>query len=107
MALVAVTALAASALTATAIRLFDDQPDQLVVATTTADGSTASSPTGTLDVASLVARTTPGVVSIRVTTKGTDVLQRPVTAEGAGTGFVATADGVIYTNAHVVAGAAP
>jgi serine protease Do len=65
----------------------------------------AARPTAPLDTASIVARTTPSVVSIRVTTTGTDIFQQQVTEEGAGTGFVATADGLIYTNAHVVNGA--
>jgi serine protease Do len=62
-------------------------------------------PAAAMDAAAVVARTTPSVVSIRVTTTGTDVFQQQVTQEGAGTGFVATADGLIYTNAHVVNGA--
>lgn len=65
----------------------------------------SSRPEASLDTASIVARTTPSVVSIRTTISGTDIFQQQVTEEGTGTGFVATADGLIYTNAHVVSGA--
>ena len=59
-------------------------------------------PSDAIDVADIVARTTQSVVSIRVTMTGTDIFQQQVSEEGTGTGFVATADGLIYTNAHVV-----
>lgn len=57
------------------------------------------------NITSIVARTTPSVVSIHVKTTGTDIFQQQVTQEGTGTGFVASATGLIYTNAHVVADA--
>ena len=67
----------------------------------------ASAPTvsGTgsgIDVASIVAATTPSVVRIQSTITGTDIFQQPITETGTGTGFVGSADGLIYTNAHVV-----
>ena len=75
--------------------------------TVTAAGSASEAPRAPqlLDTTSIVARTTPSVVSIRVTSTGTDVFQQQITQEGTGTGFVASADGLIYTNAHVVADA--
>lgn len=77
--------------------------------TGTSAGSTAvvstSGATG-IDVASIVAATTPSVVRIQSTITGTDIFQQPITETGTGTGFVASADGLIYTNAHVVGDAA-
>jgi putative serine protease PepD len=64
----------------------------------------ATSNSGAIDVAGVVAAVQPSTVSIT-----TSVQQRmgPFTqyAEGAGTGIVLDADGHILTNAHVVAGA--
>lgn len=53
-----------------------------------------------LDVAGVVAKAGPAVVSIHV-----DVARGFGTATGAGTGVVLTADGEVLTNAHVVDGA--
>jgi putative serine protease PepD len=55
-----------------------------------------------IDTVSIVANSKPSVVSINTITTGTDIFQQPVTEQGTGTGFVASADGLIYTNAHVV-----
>ena len=53
-----------------------------------------------LDVAGVVAKAEPAVVSIQV-----DVANGLRTATGAGTGVILTADGEVLTNAHVVDGA--
>jgi serine protease Do len=105
-AAVAVTALCSSALGAGAAVLVtrDDSSSPSAAQVAAALPATAR-PAAALDTSSIVARTTPSVVSIRVTTTGTDVFQQQVTEEGTGTGFFATADGLIYTNAHVVADA--
>ena len=80
----------------------DDDP-----AATTASGGRATGPGRalllngqTLDVAGIVAKAEPGVVSIQVAFGG-----RGFGGAGAGTGVILTADGEILTNAHVVEGA--
>ena len=103
-AAVAITAVCASGLGAGVGVLAtrgDGGNNTSVAAPSNAQASTAR-PAALLDTASIVANTTPSVVSIRVTTTGTDIFQQQVTQQGTGTGFVATADGLIYTNAHVV-----
>jgi S1-C subfamily serine protease len=107
LAAIAVTALCSSAVGAGAAILVtnDDQPAAAAPATAAPDTGSTPRPAAALDTPSIVARTTPSVVSIRVTTSGTNIFQQSVTEEGAGTGFVARADGLIYTNAHVVNGA--
>jgi S1-C subfamily serine protease len=103
---IAATALLSSALTAGAVHLLDGDDDHVVPAAAAPRDDAASAPTsGPLGVADIVASATPGVVAIRTQTVGTGIFNQPITAEGAGTGFVASADGLIYTNAHVVADA--
>ena len=57
------------------------------------------------DVSNLVADVRDGVVSIRTTVIDPRDIFQTTTVEGAGTGFVVDADGLVATNAHVVAGA--
>jgi serine protease Do len=47
----------------------------------------------------------PSVVAINVETTQTDVFGRPVTGEGAGSGWIIDPKGIIVTNNHVVEGA--
>jgi S1-C subfamily serine protease len=71
-------------------------------------GSTAEEMSATgdiVDVSQLVADVRDGVVSIRTTVIDPRDIFQTTTVEGAGTGFVIDADGLIATNAHVVAGA--
>ncbi len=58
-----------------------------------------------LDVAAVLARAQPAVVTVRTQLVGTDATLQPVAEQGTGTGVVVAADGVIVTNNHVVAGA--
>ena len=104
--LVAATALCSAALGAGAgvLATRDDGASAQVSGTASVLPATAR-PAEALDTPSIVARTTPSVVSIRTTSTGTDIFQQPVTEEGAGTGFIASKDGLIYTNAHVVSDA--
>lgn len=55
---------------------------------------------GSLDVAQLVAKVEPAVVSIEATSN-----QGPFSSTSAGSGIILTADGEVLTNAHVVEGA--
>jgi S1-C subfamily serine protease len=57
------------------------------------------------DIQEILAKVQPAVVAIRTRTLSLGDFLRPEPAEGAGTGFVISPDGVIVTNNHVVAGA--
>ncbi|HEY2333354.1 MAG TPA: trypsin-like peptidase domain-containing protein [Acidimicrobiales bacterium] len=57
----------------------------------------------TLDVAGVVAKAGPSVVTIQTEIGGTS--QSNATGEAAGTGIILTSDGEIVTNAHVIEGA--
>ncbi len=56
-------------------------------------------------IADVVARVKPSVVAINVETTGSDIFGRPVTNEGAGSGWIIDSNGIIVTNNHVVEGA--
>ena len=64
----------------------------------------AGTPTG-IDVRAVLAKAEPAVVTVRTRLVGQDSFAQPVAEQGTGTGVVVAADGVIVTNAHVVAGA--
>ncbi len=54
------------------------------------------------DMVDVVTLVRPSVVSIDVTTIGYDIFNRPVTEQGAGSGWIIDPNGVIVTNNHVV-----
>lgn len=56
-------------------------------------------------IAAIVDQIEPSIVAIRTQRIGRDLFFQAIPSRGAGTGIVATADGHILTNAHVVAGA--
>jgi serine protease Do len=56
-------------------------------------------------IADVVARVKPSVVAINVETTQADILGRPVTGEGAGSGWIIDSSGIVVTNNHVVEGA--
>ena len=56
------------------------------------------------DIQEVLAKVQPAVVAIRTRSLSLGDFLRPEPAEGAGTGFVISPDGVIVTNNHVVAG---
>jgi S1-C subfamily serine protease len=58
-----------------------------------------------VDIHAVIERVTPGVVQIRTEALDASDTRRPFPVSGAGSGFVISADGVIVTNAHVIAGA--
>src|SRR5687768_12246712 len=88
----------------------------LLVATVKDDGTAAPSGTPAFsnntskiaragDIQEILSRVEPAVVSIRTRSLSLGDFLRPVPGEGAGTGFVIAADGVLVTNNHVVSGA--
>ena len=92
-AFLAVALIGGAAGAATATVLDDDAP-----AATASVSRNASTLDGeTLDIAAVIAKAEPSVVTISVDLGGR--------ASGAGTGVILTADGEILTNAHVVDGA--
>ena len=56
-------------------------------------------------IADVVALVKPSVVAINTEVVAYDIFNRPVTQEGAGSGWVLDANGIIVTNNHVVEGA--
>ncbi|MGH8975558.1 MAG: S1C family serine protease [Acidimicrobiia bacterium] len=82
--------------------LRDDETVTGPVATFSSNTSKIARPA---DIQEILARVQPAVVAIRTRTLSLGDFLRPEPAEGAGTGFVISPDGVIVTNNHVVAGA--
>ena len=56
-------------------------------------------------IADVVARVKPSVVAITTEVVARDFFNRPYTQEGAGSGWIIDASGIIVTNNHVVQGA--
>lgn len=67
--------------------------------------ASVSTSTGVLNVAGILAKAEPAVVTVRTRLVGTNAMMQPVAEQGTGTGVIVGADGVIVTNNHVVAGA--
>ena len=99
-ALVAVAVLGGAAGSALTLALDDDPAPGVTAAGRTPAGRSVVLDGTTLDVAGVVAKAEPAVVSIQV-----DVDRGFMNATGAGTGVILTADGEVLTNAHVVQGA--
>lgn len=57
------------------------------------------------DIASVVAKVRPSVAAISTEVITYDIFRRPITQEGAGSGWIIDANGLIVTNNHVVEGA--
>jgi serine protease Do len=70
-----------------------------------ATATTAPAQAGLMNVAAVLARVEPSVVTVRTRLVGVDAQRQLVAEQGTGTGFVVDADGVIATNNHVVQGA--
>jgi putative serine protease PepD len=88
----AVGALVASGVSAAIVSSDDDDPVASRPAITTPDGA--------MDIRGILARVQESVVTIEVSVDG----QGGLFQEGAGTGVVLSADGLVLTNAHVISG---
>jgi len=91
----------AGALVAGSIALATDDNSS---ATTTSAAHSSATIDG-LDVAAVLNRVQPAVVSVQTQSMSLDNLLAPQVQQGAGTGFIVSADGKIVTNNHVVDGA--
>ncbi len=91
----------AGALVAGSIALATDNTSS---ATTTSVAHSSATIDG-LDVAAVLNQVQPAVVSIQTQSMSLDNLLAPAVQQGAGTGFIVSADGKIVTNDHVIDGA--
>jgi serine protease Do len=57
------------------------------------------------DLSTLVEQVRPSVVSINVKLTSVNIFGQPISQEGAGSGWIIDASGLVVTNSHVVAGA--
>lgn len=87
--------------------LTDDKDDKPVVASAVPAPSRSASvaSAGSTDLPGIIATTRPSVVALTVTVESTDPGGAPIVERLSGTGIVWRAEGLIVTNAHVVAGA--
>jgi serine protease Do len=91
-----VGALVAAALSAGIVAAADDDDDGASTATASTSGPADQLSGDPMDIRGVLDKVGPAVVAIEVSGTGGD---------GAGTGMIIEADGVVLTNAHVVAGA--
>ncbi len=87
-------------------------PDSTAATNTVASTSTSWTPPATSgtpaqlsSIADVVALVKPSVVAINTEVTAYDFFNRPITQEGAGSGWIIDSNGVIVTNNHVVEGA--
>ena len=73
------------------------QPGFTII-TPSAGGTTAPLPS----IADVVARVKPSVVAINVEVTQADIFGRPITEQGAGSGWIIDPNGIVVTNNHVV-----
>jgi serine protease Do len=89
---------------AAGVRIFDTNQAKSdgIVSTSGSTNADLTSANTTTNIASLVAKTSPAVVSITSESTTYTFFGGPETEEGAGTGIIVTAGGYILTNNHVV-----